>query len=116
MITNQVPESDIIEFQAQFDKVIDEGEGVVEVIQLQRVNINGVQGFHYLYTFSDDRSGQQGIHSHFFLPAGERLYALVFQALPAANYERLARTFDQIITSFKLIQSEESPSPAAPSP
>ena len=113
VITNRVPESDIVEFQAQFDRVIDEGENVIEVIQRQRVNINGVQGFHYLYTFRDEPSGQQGIHSHFFLPAGQRLYSLVFQALPASNYETFARTFDEIITSFKLIGADESPSPAA---
>lgn len=106
VINSETPESVIAELQAQFDQYIDQGESVKEVLQRQRVNINGVQGWEYLYTFTDQPTGDDGIHSHFFLLGGERLYVLVFQVLPASNYEDYARTFDEIITSFQLIDDE----------
>jgi hypothetical protein len=107
VINSETPESVIAELQAQFDQYIDQGESVKEVLQRQRVNINGVQGWEYLYTFTDEPTGDEGVHSHFFLLGGERLYVLVFQVLPASNYEDYARTFDEIITSFQLIDGEE---------
>lgn len=116
ILNDAVPETTIQEFQAQFDKFIDDGEGVIDVMQRQRVRINGVQGFHYLYTFRDEPSGEEGVHSHFFLLGGDRLYTLVFQALPTSNYSGLARTFDEILTSFRLIRPEETAPPAPPPP
>ena len=120
VLTTETPENVIAELQAQFDRYIDEGEAVKEVLQRQRVNINGVQGWEYLYTFTDEPTGDEGVHSHFFLLGGERLYVLVFQVLPASNFEDYARTFDEIITSFELIDDEQpadNEEPAAsPSP
>ena len=116
VIDNTTPDNVLAEFQAQFDKFIDDGENVREVLQRQRVNINGVHGWWYLYSFNDSRGQEEGIHSHFFLMAGDKMYVLVFQVLPTSNYQRYARTFDQIITSFRLLGDEAaSPSPS-PSP
>ncbi len=116
VITSDTPDTVIAQLQAQFDQYIDEGESVKEVLQRQRVNINGVQGWEYLYTFTNESSGEEGVHSHFFLLGGERLYVLVFQVLPTSSFEDYARTFDEIITSFRLIDEKEpaaSPSPSA---
>ncbi len=112
VIDDSTPESVIAEFQAQFDAFIDRGEGVKEVLRRQRIKVNGVHGWQYLYTFTNQPSGQEGIHSHIFLLGGSRMYVLVFQALPAANYGELAGTFDEIISSFELLRPEASPSPA----
>jgi hypothetical protein len=115
VIANNTPDTVIAELQAQFDQYIDEGESVKEVLQRQRVNINGVHGWEYLYTFTNEPSGEEGVHSHFFLLGGSRLYVLVFQVLPTSNFQDYARTFDEIITSFRLIDEEPAASPS-PSP
>ncbi len=112
VIDDSTPESVIAELQAQFDAFIDRGEGVKEVLRRQRIKVNGVHGWQYLYTFTDQPSGQEGIHSHIFLLGGSRMYVLVFQALPTASYGELAGTFDEIISSFELLRPETSPSPA----
>lgn len=113
IIDSKTPDSVLAEFQAQFDKYIDDGENVREVIQRQRVNINGLQGWWYLYSFNDSRGQEEGLHSHFFLMGGSKLYVLVFQTLPASAYKDLAGTFDKMIASFKLLQPVASP-PVAP--
>lgn len=118
-ITDDTPESVIAELQAQFDAFIDSGEGVKEVLRRQRIRVSGAHGWQYLYTFTDEATGQEGIHSHIFLLGGTRMYVLVFQALPTSAYGEMAGTFDQILTSFELLRSEASPSPAeeaSPSP
>lgn len=114
IIDSTTPDTVLAELQAQFDRYIDEGENVREVLQRQRVNINGVQGWWYLYSFNDSRGSEEGLHSHFFLLGGSKMYVLVFQVLPTSAYGNYARTFDEIITSFRLTGSE-STSPA-PSP
>jgi hypothetical protein len=120
VIDADTPDNVIAELQGQFDQYIDQGEAVKEVLQRQRVNINGVQGWEYLYTFTNEPSSEEGVHSHFFLLGGDRLYVLVFQVLPSSSYEDYARTFDEIITSFQLIdedQPADTEEPAAsPSP
>lgn len=112
VIDEQTPDSVIAEFQAQFDRFIDQGDGVKEVLNRQRIRVNGVHGWQYLYTFTNEPTGQEGIHSHIFLLGGPRMYVFVFQALPAENYGELAGTFDEIISSFELLGSEPSPTPA----
>ena len=112
VIDSTTPDNVLAEFQAQFDKYIDDGENVREVLQRKRVNINGLEGWWYLYSFNDSVGNEEGIHSHFFLMGGDKLYVLVFQALPTPAYETNAKLFDQIITSFRLLEPEEA-SPAA---
>lgn len=115
VIDDATPDNVVAELQAQFDKYIDDGENVREVIQRQRVRINGVQGWWYLYSFNDSAGQEEGIHSHFFMLGGNQMYVLVFQVLPASNYGNYAGIFDEIISSFRLINPAASPSPS-PSP
>ncbi|HEX2052382.1 MAG TPA: PsbP-related protein [Actinomycetota bacterium] len=113
-ITDTTPDSVVAEFQALFDGYIDQGEGVKEVIQRQRVKVDGLHGWQYLYTFTDTQTGEEGMHSHIFLLGGTRMYVIVFQALPTSNYGVMADTFDEIITSFEVMDSEQpTPSPSA---
>jgi hypothetical protein len=44
---------------------------------------------------------------------GEKLYTLVFQVLPAKQYEKYAATFDEMISSFRILDPDEAPSPSA---
>ncbi|MDP9403364.1 MAG: hypothetical protein M3P85_08515, partial [Actinomycetota bacterium] len=69
---------------------------------------NGAPGYYYLYTFEEEVNTDagprkvQGVHAHYFVFQGRRVVALVFQALPTANFDRLARTFDAMAESFKI--------------
>lgn len=108
-ITDETPESVVAELQARFDAFIDRGEGVKEVLRRQRIKVDGLHGWQYLYTFTNEPTDQEGIHSHIFLLGGSRMYVLVFQALPTSSYGSLAGTFDEILSSFEILRPVESP-------
>lgn len=116
VINDQTPAEDMAALQAELDKLIDQGQDVGRVIKRDRVTVNGVPGWWYLYTFNDKETKKQGIHSHFFLFGGRNLYILVFQALPVGQYDTLAGTFDRILQSFTLLpQKQATPGgPATP--
>jgi len=61
-----------------------------------RVSLGGLPGYLYLYTFSDDATGQRGAHAHYFLFRGQTLITLVFQTEPAERLARLAPLFDRL--------------------
>jgi hypothetical protein len=115
VIDRNTPDTVLAEFQAQFDKYIDDGENVREVLQRRRVNINGVEGWWYLYSFNDNAGNEEGLHSHFFLLGGNKMFVIVFQALPTAAYEDYAKLFDEIITSFTILEPQAA-SPAESPP
>lgn len=112
VVNDDTPDNVVSELQAQFDRYIDRGENVRDVIQRQRVKINGVHGWWYLYTFNNAGGEEEGVHSHFFMLGGEKLYTLVFQVLPATAYEKYAATFDQIIATFEILDPSASPAPS----
>lgn len=81
-----------------------------EIVRSQRVVIGGINGWHYLYQFRDEAAtdlGLPGLRSRFFLPQGQIMYQVLFQAIPIAAYEDLARTYDEIINSFRILDDEE---------
>lgn len=109
VLTEDTPDNVVAELQAQFDRYIDNGENVREVIQRQRVKINGTYGWWYLYSFNNAGGEEEGVHSHFFMLGGDRLYTLVFQVLPAKSYGKYAGTFDKMISSFRVLDPDASP-------
>jgi len=68
----------------------------------EAVSLAGLPGYLYLYTFRDRQTRQQGVHAHYFLFRGRTLISLVLQALPAASFGNLTRTFDRITESFRV--------------
>ena len=80
------------------------------VLNQRDITLNGMPGFHYLYTFNDPPSGLDGVHSHYFLFQGRKMNMLVFQALPVEDFARLAPVFDQIAETF---QSDPAVDPPA---
>lgn len=76
----------------------------------REININGMPGYFYLYTFTDESTGREGAHGHYFLFRGTKAYQLIVEAIPSEGYARLAHLFDQIGESFKT----EPDTPAAP--
>jgi hypothetical protein len=77
-------------------------EPTTRVLKTDAITLNGLIGYYYLYTFKDRPSGLDGVHAHYFLFKGQRMYSIVFQALPAESFSQLAGLFDQMAESFKV--------------
>ncbi|HUP68202.1 MAG TPA: hypothetical protein VM142_00125 [Acidimicrobiales bacterium] len=94
------------------------------ILREQPVNVNGAPGYYYLYTFDEEVKGEgppqkvQGVHAHYIVFSGRRVFILVFQALPTANFDKLAATFDAMAESFKITPlASDAPDPTtAPDP
>ena len=80
-----------------------------KVLQQREVTFNGMPGYYYLYTFTDEETGAEGAHGHYFLFKGRKMHSLVFQAIPASDFARLAAVFDQVAETF---QSDPDLAPA----
>lgn len=97
-LEGQVGPDNIGDLKAVTDAIISDAE--VRVLQERSVTVNGMAGYYYLYTFNDAASSQEGLHAHYFLFRGNKMYAIVFQAVPADAIRRLEPTFDAIRDSF----------------
>lgn len=88
------------------------------ILREQAVNVNGAPGYYYLYTFDEAaKTGSgtqtvQGVHAHYLVFQGRRVFVLVFQALPTANFDKLAKTFDTMAESFRIAPlASDAPDP-----
>jgi len=78
------------------------GNGSVHLLEGPRaIQVGGLAGYFYFYTFTDPASGQTGAHSHFLLFHRSQLISLVFQAVPTDAFKPVARTFDRITDSLR---------------
>lgn len=104
----------------------------IAIVSTTQVNIAGLTGWEYVYSFRDPRAGV-GVHVHVFLFQGNRLHTIVLQALPASQLKLLAPTFDRILNHYRALplaptprstgasglpapSATSSPGPATPSP
>jgi len=78
-------------------------DGIQQITQPAAIHQGGLPGTFYFYSFRDGPSGQEGVHSHYFLFKGSRLIVIVFQALPKDDFRRLANLFDSVIGSFRVL-------------
>ncbi len=83
-----------------------------KILKTDVITLNGLIGYYYLYTFKDKDSGLDGVHAHYFLFQGHKMYSMVFQVLPADLFASAAGVFDQMAQSFKV--DPEPPSTTAP--
>lgn len=72
-----------------------------KVLNERQVNVNGMPGFYYLYTFTDEVTGAQGAHGHYFLFKGRKMQSIIFQTIPPQDFGQLAAVFDQVAESFQ---------------
>jgi hypothetical protein len=79
------------------------GDGIRHVTEPKMLSQAGLPGYFYFYAFTDPASGQEGVHSHYFLFKGSTMISFVFQALPKEDFQRLAGLFDQVIGSFRML-------------
>ena len=84
------------------DKIVT-GDGIQHITQPTVVHQAGLPGYFYFYSFKDSASGQEGVHSHYFLFKGSTMISFVFQALPKDDFRRLAGLYDEVIGSFRVL-------------
>lgn len=85
------------------------------ILKQQTIVVDGMPGYYYLYTFTDEETGGQGVHAHYFLFRGRNMYTMIFQALPSDGFPGLSRVFDQIAISFRT-EPDTGPAPASTAP
>jgi len=86
------------------DQIVTANESVELLAEPQPIELAGLPGYFYFYSFQDPGTGQRGAHSHLFVFKGQKLITLVFQALPAEQFRPAADTFDQITGSFRILE------------
>lgn len=97
-IEQEVTAENLGDVKAFTDSIVSGAD--IKVLQERTITLGGMPGFYYLYSFNDEASGTQGLHAHYFLFQGKKMNTLVFQALPADNFAKLADTFDTVAESF----------------
>jgi hypothetical protein len=85
------------------DAIVTKGEGIQLLAQPTVVHQAGLPGYFYFYSFKDPATGQEGVHTHYFLFKGSTMISFVFQALPKDTFQPLAHLFDEVIGSFKVL-------------
>lgn len=83
------------------DRLVRSVKNVKLLRRAKQVQVGGLPGYLYLYTFRDVGSGQRGAHAHYFLFRGETMFTLVFQALPSTSFGGFAPLFDRIANTFQ---------------
>ncbi|MGH3751356.1 MAG: hypothetical protein ACRDRP_01445 [Pseudonocardiaceae bacterium] len=86
------------------DQIVTANKTVQMVAEPKQIELGGFPGFFYFYSFKDPTSGQEGVHSHYFLFNGKTMISLVFQALPKDHFVGSAPTFDKITSTFRALQ------------
>lgn len=95
--------------QSLTDEIVQSAPEVEVLAGPQRIELGGLPGYFYLYTFADEPSGQRGVHAHYFLFDGSQMITLVLQALPEDQYGALAGLFDQIASTFTDLDGQQDP-------
>lgn len=85
------------------DRIVTSDKSVKLLDQPAQIELAGLPGYFYFYTFDDPASKQKGAHSHIFLFDGNKMITIVFQAVPVEHFRQVAPTFDQITNSFRLM-------------
>jgi hypothetical protein len=101
MLGAPVDESKLAAAKEVTDKIVTGGEGIRLLAQPAVVNQGGLPGYFYFYSFKDPTTGQEGVHSHYFLFKGSTMISFVFQALPTEKFQALAHLYDEVIGSFR---------------
>jgi hypothetical protein len=86
------------------DQIVTANKTVQMIAEPKQITLGEFPGFVYFYSFKDPTSGQEGVHSHYFLFNGKTMISLVFQTLPKERFSASAPTFDKIISTFRAVK------------
>ncbi|MDP8961769.1 MAG: hypothetical protein M3N32_09170 [Actinomycetota bacterium] len=98
-----IPPEKVPELRQLTDQMVTSGSGVKLLAEPRQIELAGLPGYYYFYSFQEAQTGQTGAHAHYFLAKGDHLLILVFQALPLEEFPRLAPVFDQIAESLRVL-------------
>jgi hypothetical protein len=98
-----VDESKLSAAKEVTDKIVTGGQGIQLLAQPAVVHQAGLPGYFYFYSFKDPTTGQEGVHTHYFLFKGPTMISFVFQALPKESFPGLANLYDEVIGSFRVL-------------
>lgn len=100
-LRSPVGRSDLENVEALTDRIVASGQQVRLLAEARRIELGGLPGYFYFYSFRDPKTRRRGTHSHYFLFQGATLITIVLQALPERRFERFASDFDRIAASFR---------------
>jgi hypothetical protein len=83
------------------NEIVASSASVKLLSQPRQIELGGLAGYFFFYSFIDPSTGQTAVHTHFFLFHGRSLITLVFQAVPAEQFPPAAAIFDRITASFR---------------
>jgi hypothetical protein len=86
------------------DQIVMSNKTVQMITEPKQIELGGLPGFFYFYSFKDTATEQDGVHSHYFLFNGKTMLSLVFQALPKEHFSASAPTFDKITSTFRVLK------------
>lgn len=86
------------------DAILSAPSAHLTVLESQVVRVGALTGLYYLYYFP--AGDQRGVHAHYFLFSEKRMFTLVFQTLPATDFQRLAKTFDVVAETFTVTSGQ----------
>jgi hypothetical protein len=90
----------LADMRAVTDAILSTPGAKLTILDVQSVEVGGLPAVYYLYYFP---SGQhQGIHAHYFIFNGARMYSLVFQVVPPSQFPTYAAAFDAVVASFRV--------------
>lgn len=96
-----VAESGLDSVKSLTDRIVRSGKDVEILAGPTEIELGGLPGYFYFYSFKDDQSGQPGAHSHYFLFDRKKMISIVFQVIPLERFPDVAPTFDQIAATFQ---------------
>lgn len=97
----EITEEDLPAVRTFTDELV-EGEDIEHLMDdPTQVEVGGLPGIYYLYTFVDEDTDEQGVHAHYFLFDGATMFTVVLQALPLERFDPLAPTFDAVMATFE---------------
>ncbi|HEU0087545.1 MAG TPA: hypothetical protein VFQ77_07825 [Pseudonocardiaceae bacterium] len=99
----QIGQQEIPAAKQLTDQIVGANKTAKMLVPPKQIELGGLPGYWYFYSFKDETNGQQGAHSHFFLFKGNTMLTFVFQSLPIEKFQASAPTFDQITASFRVL-------------
>lgn len=90
----------LADMRAVTDAILSTPSAKLTILDVRPVEVGGLPAVYYLYYFPSGH--QQGIHAHYFVFNGARMYSLVFQVVPPSQFPTYAAAFDAVVASFRV--------------
>lgn len=94
-----VAKSELADMRAVTDAILSTPEAKLTILDVRSTEVGGLPAVYYLYYFPSGK--QQGIHAHYFIFDGVRMHSMVFQVVPASQFQKYAAAFDAVVATFR---------------